>query len=328
MRSQPPSLKETKSRLAAEISAAVTLASSGRVAEAETLLEAIARDADAVALGPVTQTGLPRKLHSAWLRLAKIGKDPARIAGLRATAVPPEKVWQGLFEADQALRTACAEATAWPVPRVIHQIWIGGPPPAACHTWSAFAASHGWDYRLWDEASLLDLGVAADPLWRAMLDAGDLPGAVDIARYHLLLREGGLYLDCDWFPARADVPPEAFIPGRGLSSLAEPAPRLVAGDSLLLSNALIAAPPGHPAIGHLVAMLPAFTARLPDAPAWWATGPLPFTLATRIGPVAVLGARLVAGTLPRGGLLSDAEAFAAACVDAGSAGFLIAWKGW
>lgn len=328
MESDAPSPKRSRDRLTAAIAAAETLARSGRMAEAEAMLREIAEDPDAAALGATTRIGLPRKLHSAWLRLAKINADPVQVLGLRATAVPPESVAHGLFDAGHRLRLACAAAAAWPVPRRIHQIWIGGPPPAACGVWAEFAARHGWSYRLWDEPALDALGVTGDPLWRSMLDRGDLPGAVDVARYHLLLREGGLYLDCDWYPARADIPPEVVIPGQGLSTLAEPAPRLVAGDSLLLSNALIAAPAGHPALHHLVATLPEFSARLPGAPAWWVTGPLAFTLAARAGPVTVLGSGLVAGNLPRGGALTDARAFATQCEAADTAGFLIAWKGW
>lgn len=318
-----------KQRLAAGIDAALGLARAGGIAEAEAALRRIADDPDAAALGVPTALGLPRKLHSAWVRLAKIEGDLVRLTGFRATAVPPAGLLADLFTADAAARAAHAAAAAWPVPRVIHQIWIGGPPPAACGAWEDRARRSGWAYRLWDEGALDAAGITADPLWTMMRKAGDLPGAVDIARYHLLVREGGLYLDCDWYPARADVPPEAVIPAQGLSVIAEPVPRLVAGDSLLLSNALIAAPAGHPALAHLIKVLPAVAARLPKAPAWWVTGPLSFTLALRRGPVTVLNAGLVAGSVPQGAdRLAETGGLAARTADADDAGFLIAWKGW
>ncbi len=328
MRSEQSSEKRAKTRLIAEIAAAEALARSGKVAEAEGILEGIARDPDAAVLGSNTAIGLPRKLHSAWLRLAKMNNDAVRIVGLRATAVPAEDVSSDLFKAKSSDRAAQVAAASWPVPRRIHQIWIGGPPPAACSAWGEFAARHGWEYHLWDELGLEKLGVTADPLWLSMLEAGDLPGAVDVARYHLLIREGGIYLDCDWYPAREDIPPEAVFPGHGLSVIAEPSPRLVAGASLLLSNALIAAPIGHPALKRLLAALPDFAGRLQGEPAWWVTGPLAFTLAARGGPVAVLDSGLVAGSLPRGAKLAEAQALAARCRAANDVGFLIAWKGW
>lgn len=314
-----------KARLVAEIVAAVAEARSGDIAAARAHLERIAADPEAEVLGEATLLGLPRKLHAARLRIAKIAHDKVAVAGLQATAVPPAAALEGLFAADAALRAACVAAAGQPVPRLLHQVWIGGPPPAACAAWADWAARHGWRYRLWDEAALAEAGVTADPLWRAMCAAGDIPGAVDVARYRVLEAEGGLYLDCDWFPAQPELPPEALFPQRGLSVLAEPAPRQVAGGHLLLSNALIAAPAGHPAFGALRRALPQMMARLPRGPAWWQTGPLPFTLALRQGPVTVLDAAIVAGHLPHGAPRAEAEAMARATT---GAGFLIAWKGW
>lgn len=328
MHREPSSRQRAKARLVAEIAAAERLARSGRGAEAEAILRALANDPDAALLGPGTTLGLPRKLHSALVRLAKIRGDAVQIVGLRATAVPPADLSNDLFAAPPGVRAAHVAAASWAVPKHIHQIWIGGPPPVACAAWAAFAARHGWAYRLWDDAALEELGISGDPLWQSMLRRGDLPGAVDVARYHLLLREGGLYLDCDWYPARADLPPEAVLPLRGLSALAEPSPRLVAGDGLLLSNALFAAPARHPALEHLIATLPAFADRLPDAPAWWVTGPLPFTLAARLGPVTVLASGLAADHLPRGTDLREVQSHAASCEATDAPGFLIAWKSW
>ena len=323
---QDPSAKD---RLAARIDAALELARAGRASEAEAALDRIADDPAVAALGEPTAIGLPRKLHSAWVRLAKTQGDLVRLTGLRATAVPPHDRLADLFATDANARAAHVVAASWPVPLVIHQIWIGGPPPAACAAWSDYARRHGWSYRLWDEGALDAVGITSDPMWTMMREPGDLPGAVDIARYHLLAREGGLYLDCDWYPARTDLPPEAVFPAHGLAVIAEPAPRLVAGDSLLLSNALIAAPSGHPALLHLIDILPAVAARLPKSPAWWVTGPLSFTLAARRGPVTILNAGLVAGGIPRGAAaLPAALALAEGARRSGNTGFLIAWKGW
>ena len=71
--------------------------------------------------------------------------------------------------------------------------------------------------------------------------------------------------------------------------------------------------------------LPQMMARLPRGPAWWQTGPLPFTLALRQGPLTVLDAAIVAGHLPQGAPHAEAEAMARVTT---GPGFLIAWKGW
>lgn len=315
-----------KERLVAALTEALRIGGSGDLAEAGRRLEDLARDPEAAAFGVPTALGLPRKLHSARLKLAKLARDPAAVLGLQATAVPTETRIGDLFTADADDRATLVAAASAAVPRVLHQIWVGGPPPVACAAWAGYARRHGWTYQLWDEPALAAKGFTDNPLWRSMVAAGDLPGAVDVARYALLFEAGGLYLDCDWYPARADLPPEAVLPPLGLSVLAEPAPRLVAGQSLLLSNALIAAPPRHPALARLLAVLPEVALRLPGGPAWWVTGPLSFTLAVRRGPVTVLDPAMVAGDLPRGA--PEEEAIALAAQNASAPGFLIAWKGW
>ncbi len=317
-----------KARLAAQIQAALELAQAGAPQAAQIALRRIADDPDAALLGQETVLGLPRKIHSALVRLAKLSGDRAALAGLRATAVPPAALIEPLFHTDARTRAAMVAAAAQPVPRCLHQVWVGGPPPTACADWQAWAGVHGWAYRLWDMAALDQAGITADPIWQLMMAAGDLPGAVDVARYHILAQAGGLYLDCDWFPARPDLAPGAAIPTHGLSALAEAAPRLVAGGSLMLSNALIAVPPAHPALLRLIAALPQVAARLPGAPAWWVTGPLVFTLAARGGPVNVLDAGMVAGELPRAAPRTQAVALAQQTTTRDDAGFLIAWKGW
>jgi mannosyltransferase OCH1-like enzyme len=242
--------------------------------------------------------------------------------------VPPPGLLGPLFAVSARERLALTEAARRPVPKVLQQIWIGGPGPVSCAAWAAYAGRHGWRHNLWNEARLDAAGVTQDPLYRSMLGAGDLPGAVDVARYHILAREGGLYLDCDWYPARDDVPPEAALPMLGLAALAESAPRVTSAGCMLVSNALIAAPPRHPAFARLIAALPAVAQALPDAPAWWVTGPLPFTLAARGGPMTLLDAGIVAAVLPRRAPMADVDAVRARTAAGDGPGLLIGWKSW
>ncbi|WP_170295124.1 glycosyltransferase family 32 protein [Paracoccus aestuariivivens] len=316
----------SKNRLAAEIEEAIAIAQAGNMAEAEARLAEIARDPDAASLGHMTILGLPRKLHSARLKLAKLGGDVVAVTGLRATAVPPPELLAELLQPDPQTRAALAKAAGWPVPRIVHQIWIGGPVPPTCAIWRDWAACHGWEYRLWDEQSLAELAITDDPQWQAMIMARDYPGAVDVARYHVLLRDGGLYLDCDWYPVSPERPPEDFIPAIGLSAIAEAGPRLVAGGSVLLANGLIAVPPNHPAIAKLIDVLPQIAARLSGAPAWWQTGPLAFTLAARMGPVTILDPAIWTDRLPQRAPISQViERVEAAKA---KAAFVIEWKSW
>lgn len=275
-------------------------------------------------LGPPTALGLPRKLHSLRLKLAKARGDRVTRAGLQMHLGPPPDLLADLFRADASGRQLRLAAVAAPVPRLLHQVWIGGPPPVTTGHWRAHAAAHGWGYRLWDETALQALGITADPAYREMRARGDLPGAVDVARYHILLREGGVYLDCDWYPAGPSL--ETALPLAGLSAMAEPVPRLTGRDGLLLANSLIAAPPGHPAIAALVAALPEALRRCPEGPAWWTTGPLVFTLACREGPMTLLEASLVGGAAPPRAEAAELARMAEAAAAGG--GLLIGWKPW
>ncbi|WP_167620208.1 glycosyltransferase family 32 protein [Paracoccus ravus] len=315
-----------RARLIQDIEAALRLGAAGRSLEAERALARIASDPDAALLGAPTMLGLPRKLHSALLKLAKQTRDLAAVTGLRATAIPPAEMLADLFPIDAASRAAMIRASGQPVPRILHQIWIGKRRPAPCAVWSDWASRHGWTYKLWDEQALEGIGLAADAAWRRMLSRAELAGAVDVARYHVLLREGGLYLDCDWYPIRPELGPHAFLPETGLSAIAEAGPRLVAGGSFLLANGLISTPPDHPALRRVLEALPEMIARMPEGPAWWLTGPLPFTLALRAGPFTVLDSAMVAGRLARGGELS-AVITAAEKLREGP-GILLEWKDW
>ncbi len=304
---------------------ATILIGKGDFSEAERVLETLADDPERAVLGPETALGEPRRLHAARLRLAKARGDKAAKIVLQYNLVPPVEVLGSLFRLDAEGRQARVEAASARVPRVLHQIWIGSPPPETTEAWRDHAGRHGWEYRLWDEDALAGTGAEVDPIFRRMLDKGDYPGAVDVARYHVLLREGGVYLDCDWLPVR-DAPLEDVIPMTGLSAMAETTPRLTGTGSPFLNNSVIAAPPGHPVFSHLLEVLPEVIRRLPGGPAWWVTGPLVFTLAARRGPVGVLDTELSAEGVDGG--REEAEAAIVALAGDPSPAFLLPWKPW
>ncbi len=297
----------------------------GNLAEAEDILNRLAEAPGRDVLGPETALGLPRRLHSAMLKLAKRKGDRAVVAALQYHLIPPVDRLAPLFAVDREGRAARVRGAQAPVPKVVHQIWIGGTPPETTSMWKAHAERHGWLYRLWGESDLSQIGVEADPVFQRMLEEGDYPGAVDVARYHLLAAQGGLYLDCDWVPVR-DAPFEEAFPETGISAIAEVTPRLTGVGSPFLNNSVIAAPPGHPVFAQLLAALHAVLDALPKGPAWWVTGPLVFTLASRQGPVTVLDAGLVDGETK--GSKADMEASVAAIRASDGGAYLHAWKPW
>ncbi len=307
---------------------ALALLASGDPAGARRHLDRLRADPRAQTMGQQTVLGMPRQLHAAYLKLAKAQADPVARIGLQYTLVPDPAILArfAVLSGDQRRATALADRQA--VPHVLHQIWIGPrPPPLTTQAWARHAERQGYGYRLWREADLRDLGVDTDPVYHAMMARGDFPGAVDIARYILLRGQGGIYLDCDWYPARDDIGFHDRLPLIGLTVLAEDTPRQTGFGSLLLSNAVIAAPPLHPVFDRILAALPQVQAELPHAPAWWTTGPLIFTLICRGGAVTVADAGLVAGKAENA---LTPEAIAAVCADiqAHDGGMLLAWKPW
>jgi inositol phosphorylceramide mannosyltransferase catalytic subunit len=317
-----------RQRMTEGIAAARALVASGDLAGAEALLETLTTDPAIRALGPQTTLGLPRRLHSVLLHLAKAQRDPLRRAGYQFHLVPRPEILAPLFRYSATEQHAINAANAKPVPRTIHQIWIGAlPVPAACAAWQAHADATGYTYRLWCEADLDALGLPANPVFADMLERRDYPGAVDVARYAILAAHGGIYLDCDWYPARDDLAFHDLLPLIGLTAMAEDTPRQTGQGGLLLANSFIATPPDHPALHRLNASLAAALAALPDAPAWWSTGPLVFTLAARGGAVSIAPHTLVAGTLPRSAPFADVQAIQRASA-ATDNGLLIVWKPW
>ncbi len=307
------------------LSTATSLIRKGDLAAAEEILRMVESAEIGSELGPRTALGMPRKLQAVRLRLAKARGDDVAKIGLQYHLVPPVDVLGPLFEVDAVERQVLVAAAGHEVPKVLHQIWIGGPPPETTEIWRTYAASVGWEYSLWGEDALADLGVYDNPVFENRIARDDLPGAVDVARYHVLVKHGGLYLDCDWVPV-STAPPEAHIPLRGLSVTAETTPRLTGTGSPFLNNSVIAAPPDHPAILRLLERLPEVIRRLPTGPAWWVTGPLAFTLACRVGPITVLDAALSTETLT--GSRQEIDLEITKLREEGSSAFLAGWKPW
>ena len=295
-------------------------------AGARVILDALSKERDRPLMGEETALGLPRRLHSVFLALAKAQGDVVSRVGYQYHLVPAPEIFEpyGRFSADE--RRLIAARNREPVPKILHQMWIGDKDvPLSTRAWAAHAKKHGLDYRLWREADLEREGVFSNPIFAAMLAERDYPGAVDVARYVILSKLGGIYLDCDFYPARDDLSFFDVLPMIGLTAFAEDVPRKTGQGSVLLANSFIATPAGHPVFSRMLDVFPEILEKLPKAPAWWATGPLIFTVVARSGSISLAGGDFVAAFLPD---RSPFSAVGAACLDGDSDGLLIAWKSW
>lgn len=296
--------------------------------EASEIFEQLSQADERHLMGEMTALGLPRKLHSAYLRLAKAKGDAVRKTGYQYLLVPPSDMFQPYTRFSVEDRCRIAAKNREPVPKILHQIWIGDRQvPVSTEAWAAHAVNHHLDYRLWREADLKAEGILSHPVFARMLADGDYPGAVDVARYIILHRFGGIYLDCDFYPARDDISFSDVLPMIGLTAFDEDVPRQTGQGSLLLANSFIATPPAHPVFTRILDVLPEIFERLPKAPAWWATGPLIFTVVARAGSVCLAGGDFVVATLPDRCPFSEVEVIRD-CGNANGNGLLIAWKSW
>lgn len=146
------------------------------------------------------------------------------------------------------------------IPRIIHRIWPGEDSiPADQEALAASWAHHHphWEMKLWRPGDL-------PPLRNQEIfdGASDYALRSDIARYEILLRFGGIYVDCDFECLRCFedllLGIEAFIGTE---------------DGRYLTNALIGATPGHPFMKSLVEAIPASVAANPRAKPNVVTGP-------------------------------------------------------
>lgn len=317
-------LTELKNRL----KTAASLRSSGQHEEARDILNTLSADPTIRLLGQQTSLGMPRQLQSALLKQAKAEKNALSKVGYQFHLVPPPEVLNRYAQFSSIERRHIAQLARQPVPRDIHQIWIGStPPPIGAQAWEQHARQHGYTYRLWREEDLRAIGVEDNPIYQKLIAIGNLPGAVDIARYTVLEKVGGIYLDCDWYPARNDLSFDDLLPMTGLIAMPEDIPRNTGKGALLLANSMLLAPPGHPVFTRLLHALDEVWNDLPEAPVWWTTGPLIFTLMSRGGAVTLADAAFVAGSLPQETPLNDVEQW---CQQAQQRdlGLLLLWKSW
>lgn len=85
------------------------------------------------------------------------------------------------------------------IPKVIHQIWIGGALPEAfvqlCESWKYHHINRGWLYKLWTDEDVPGLKLQN----QRFFDENINPGLrSDLMRWEIIYRFGGFYLDVDY----------------------------------------------------------------------------------------------------------------------------------
>lgn len=157
------------------------------------------------------------------------------------------------------------------VPRTLHRVWIQGrdlpEPLAACgRTWERLHAN--WEHKLWTDD---DLG------WLENRDVYDRADEIvaghhvgqfraNIARYEILWREGGVYVDCD---AEALRPIDPLLGDEAWAGWER--------DGKLIGNSILASPPGHEFYRRCIDAIPQRVKSHAGKPSWKMTGPVMLT---------------------------------------------------
>jgi hypothetical protein len=145
------------------------------------------------------------------------------------------------------------------IPRTFHRIWLGGQMPPKFERYGRTWLEHhpGWEMITWTDDTLPRLRnqVQFD---RATTHAGK----ADIARYEILARYGGVYLDCD-FECLSSI--DDLLVGVKAFSAREDADWVAIG--------IMGCVPGHSLFEEAVESIPRRLEARPDAPPNETTGP-------------------------------------------------------
>lgn len=154
------------------------------------------------------------------------------------------------------------------IPKVIHQIWLGGPLPEAFKKYvKSCLEIHmqgGWAYRLWTDDDIKKL----DLYNRDIYDASDSVGVrSDIAKWEIIYKYGGVYLDVDFECLK---PLDILHYTYDFYTSVQPLDTQI----VQLGAALFGAVPGHPILKYCIETIKD-NAHKKGAPA--KTGPIHFT---------------------------------------------------
>lgn len=133
------------------------------------------------------------------------------------------------------------------IPLIVHQIWLGPRIPkhliSMIGVWQQLPAP--WQYKLWTEKEIEALELTNYDLYAK---ADNYAEKSDIVRYEILLRYGGVYVDCDVDLIRPEELQKMHMNYdfyAGLEQLSDQR-------TFSIGNSIIGCVPNHPVIHHMV----------------------------------------------------------------------------
>lgn len=131
------------------------------------------------------------------------------------------------------------------IPKIIHQIWLGSPLPEVYKKLQeSWIKNHpDWEYKLWTDKDIEKLKLVNKEIYEATQNYG---AKSDIARYEILYRFGGLYVDMDF---------ECLQPFDIFHRTCDFYTGIIQVSRLQIGNALIGAIPNHPLLKECITSL-------------------------------------------------------------------------
>ncbi|MBA3954265.1 hypothetical protein H0X48_03030 [Candidatus Dependentiae bacterium] len=132
-------------------------------------------------------------------------------------------------------------------PKIIHQIWLGSPVPAKFkRLQQKLKDLHPtWHYKLWTDKDIADFKLLNQAAYDEAKNYGEKS---DIARYEILEREGGVYVDMDV----ESLKPFDFLNDRYDFYVALEPLRANTLTCLSVANAIIGCKAGHPIVKECI----------------------------------------------------------------------------
>lgn len=128
------------------------------------------------------------------------------------------------------------------IPKIIHHIWLGSPFPQRCielrNQWIEFHPD--WQCILWTDKEIQEFGLSNLHAYKTACSYGEKS---DIARYEILYRMGGLYVDTDF---------QCNITFDELHHRFHFYIGVLHSDQVEINNALIGSMPGHPVLEKII----------------------------------------------------------------------------
>lgn len=131
------------------------------------------------------------------------------------------------------------------IPKIIHQIWIGGLLPEAfkdlCESWKFYHNSRGWFYKLWTDEDVPKMELYN----QRFFDQTTSPGVrSDLMKWEIIYNFGGFYLDVDF----ECLQPLDDLRGYDFVTALQPLDAIF----VQLGAAFYGARPGHPILEHCI----------------------------------------------------------------------------